>query len=227
VATNLPYETDIIPTSAGDLHITFLGHGSLLFTFNKLIIHVDPFSRVADYASLPKADLVLITHEHMDHLDPAALAHIQTPKTTLIYTEICAKQQPGGIVMHDGDERVVNGLHIRAVPAYNIIHQRDSGHPFHPKGEGNGYVVTFGDQQVYIAGDSEDTPEMKNLKNIAVAFLPMNLPYTMTPEMVAAAARAFSPRILYPYHFGSTQTSQLVDLLKPETDIEVRIRKLA
>jgi L-ascorbate metabolism protein UlaG (beta-lactamase superfamily) len=227
VTTNLPHETDILPTSAGDLHITFLGHGSLMFTFKKLVIHVDPFAQVADYSKLPKADLVLVTHEHMDHLDPMAMTHIQTRNTKVIYSEACAKGQPGGIVMHNGEEQVFHDLRIQAVAAYNILHKRENGQPYHPRGAGNGYVITFGDQRVYIGGDTENIPEMKDLKDIAIAFLPMNLPYTMTPEMVAECARVIKPRILYPYHFSKTDTSQLAELLKADPGIEVRIRKMA
>jgi L-ascorbate metabolism protein UlaG (beta-lactamase superfamily) len=106
------------------------------------------------------------------------------------------------------------------------VHQRDSGEPFHPKGQGNGYVIAFGDQRVYVAGDTENTPEMKALKGIDIAFLPMNLPYTMTPEMVADAARAFRPRILYPYHYGDTNPNLLVRLLDGEKGIEVRVRSM-
>ncbi len=107
------------------------------------------------------------------------------------------------------------------------MHKRDNGQPFHPKGSGNGYILTFGDVRVYIAADTENTPEMKALTGIEIAFLPMNLPYTMTPEMVADAAKAFKPRILYPYHFGNTDTDQLEELLGDEKEIEVRIRKMA
>jgi len=127
--------------------------------------------------------------------------------------------------MKNGDVNTVEGLTVEAVPAYNIIHQRAPGMPFHPKGMGNGYVITFGDVRVYIAGDTENIPEMKGLKNIDIAFLPMNVPYTMTPEMVADAAKAFNPKILYPYHFSETDTSKIVDLLKNEK-IEVRIRSM-
>jgi len=222
-----PFETDVIPTSAGDLAITFLGHGTLLMTFKGIRIHVDPFSRVADYARLPQADVILITHEHRDHLDPEALARVRTEKTVLILTETCAQQVQGGIVMRHGDMRTINGVTIEAVPAYNLVHKRENGQPFHPQGVGNGYILTFGDRRVYIAGDTENIPEMKRLRDIDCAFLPMNLPYTMTPEMVADAAKAFRPKILYPYHFGNTDTAKLVELLKEETDIEVRIRKLA
>jgi L-ascorbate metabolism protein UlaG (beta-lactamase superfamily) len=225
--TNTEFETDVIETSAGDLEMTFLGHGSLMFRLGEKVIHIDPFGRVADYASLPKANLVLITHEHQDHLDTEALEEIRTEDTEIVMTELCESNVAGGIVMRNGDVNVVQGVTIEAVPAYNLIHTRDTGDPFHPCGDGNGYVLTFGDTRVYIAGDSENTPEMMNLKDIDVAFLPMNLPYTMTPEMVAAAARAMSPSLLYPYHYGNTDTSELVELLKDRPDIEVRIRSLA
>jgi L-ascorbate metabolism protein UlaG (beta-lactamase superfamily) len=221
------FEIDWLSTSAGELAITFLGHGSLFFTFNGKVIHVDPFSRVADYTALPKADLILITHEHGDHLDLAALTHVQTGHSVVILTPTCAAQLGAGLVMANGDERDVDDIHIQAVPAYNLIHKREDGQPFHPKGLGNGYVITFSDCRVYVAGDTEAIPEMKNLREISCAFLPMNLPYTMTPEMVAEAARSFRPSILYPYHYGETDPTRLVDLLKADPDIEVRIRKMA
>jgi L-ascorbate metabolism protein UlaG (beta-lactamase superfamily) len=220
------FEKDGVPTSGGDLEIYFIGHGSLLFKYKGRTIYVDPFSRLADYSKLPKADLLLITHEHQDHLDPAAIDQIRTADTKVVLTQKCAEKVSGGMVMKNGDGQTVMGIMIEAVPAYNIIHKRDNGQPFHPKGQGNGYVLTFGDKLVYIAGDTENTPEMKALKNIDIAFLPMNLPYTMTPEMVADAAQAFKPKILYPYHYGDTDTSRIVELLKGVKDIEVRIRKM-
>ena len=221
------FETDCIPTSAGDLTITFLGHGTLMFDFNGKVIHVDPYSQVADYEDLPKADLILITHEHGDHLDPQALKHIQKENTKLILTERCATQVKGGIVMDNGDVETASGIRIEAVPAYNLIHKRPSGDPFHPQGAGNGYILTFGDVRVYIAGDTENIPEMESLEDIHVAFLPMNLPYTMTPEMVAEGAGRFQPRILYPYHYGNTDLSKLEEQLKDNKEIEVRIRQMA
>jgi L-ascorbate metabolism protein UlaG (beta-lactamase superfamily) len=221
------FEKDVIQTSAGDLEITFLGHGTLMLAFDGKIIHVDPFGRVADYAQLPKADLVLITHEHGDHMDLGALAHIRTGQTEVVLTETCAEQVAGGIVMRNGDTRTVKGIIIEAFPAYNIVNKRPNGQPFHPEGIGNGYILTFGDKRVYVAGDSENTQEMKALRDIDCAFLPMNLPYTMTPEMVADVAKAMQPKILYPYHYGDTDTSKLVELLKEQPGIEVRVRKLA
>jgi L-ascorbate metabolism protein UlaG (beta-lactamase superfamily) len=227
MATQEQFETDVIPTSAGDLKITFLGHGSLMMAFNGKTIYIDPFSRVADYSKLPEADIILITHEHRDHLDLQALASVRTERTTVVLTETCAGQVEDGIVMQNGDVHTVKGVHVEAVPAYNLVHKRENGQPFHPKGVGNGYILTFGDKRVYVAGDTENIPEMKKLQGIHCAFLPMNLPYTMTPEMVASAAKAFRPSILYPYHYGSTDTSKLEDLLREEKEIEVRIRRMA
>lgn len=221
-----PYETDIIKTSAGDLKITLIGHGTLMFTFGNEIIHVDPFTKVADYEKLPKADVILITHEHHDHLDLKALALVRTEKTKVVLTEACSKQVKNGIIMKNGEVQTVNRLKIEAIPAYNLVHKRDNGQPFHPKGVGNGYIITFGNKRVYVAGDTENIPEMKSLQEIDCAFLPMNLPYTMTPEMVANAAEAFRPKILYPYHFGGTDTSQLLRLLQDQKDVEVRIRNM-
>jgi L-ascorbate metabolism protein UlaG (beta-lactamase superfamily) len=222
------HEKDTLPTSQGDLEITFLGHASLILAFGGKTIHVDPYGDVADYSSLPKADLVLVTHEHHDHLDPAAFKAIVKPGTAAVGSKGCAGKLPAGaVILANGESRTVLGLPIEAVPAYNIAHKRPDGNPFHPKGAGNGYIVMFGDKRIYIAGDTENTPEMKALKGIDVAFLPMNLPYTMTPEQVADAARAIRPKVLYPYHYGDTDTSKLVKLLQGEEDIEVRIRKLS
>jgi len=220
------FETDVIKTSGGDLAITFIGHGSLMLKFDDKIIHIDPFSKLADYSNLPKANLLLITHEHQDHLDLAAIALIRTKETNVVLTGKCAEKLSGCLVMENGDSQMVGGITIEAVPAYNLLHKRENGQPFHPKGQGNGYLLTFADKRVYIAGDTEYTPEMKAFKSIDVAFLPMNLPYTMSPEMVADAALAFKPKILYPYHFGDIETTRIVQLLKDNKGIEVRIRKM-
>lgn len=220
------YEQDLIQTASGELKITFLGHATLMFTFQDKVIHVDPWLEQADYSQLPKADLILVTHDHFDHLDPAAIRILRQESTVIIGPPACQAKVPGVRVVKNGDRLTVLGLEIEAVPAYNIQHKRPDGNPFHPKGVGNGYLITFADKKVYVAGDTENIPEMKNLKNIAVAFLPMNLPYTMTPEMVAEAARWFKPSILYPYHYGETDTSRLVALLKDTPEIEVRIRRL-
>ena len=220
------FETDFIDTGDGALMVTFIGHGTLMFQYNGAVIHVDPVSREADYTLMPAADLVLITHEHGDHLDPKALEQISKDGTVIVLNSNSAEKAGGGMVMKNGEVKTVKGLKIEAVPAYNIISKRDGGEPYHPKGNGNGYVITFGGKRVYVAGDTENTPEMKALKDIDIAFLPMNLPYTMSPEMAAEAARAFRPKVLYPYHYGNTDVKQLAELLKGEQGIEVRIREM-
>ncbi len=224
--TETGFEIDIIKADSGNLEITFIGHGTLMCKYGGKVIHIDPFSRLADYSKMPKADIILITHEHRDHLDLKALDLVRTEKSLVVLTNKCASQVEGGTVMKNGDVRTVGGLRIEAVPAYNIVNMRSEGVPFHPKGLGNGYVILFGNKRIYVAGDTENIPEMQQLKNIDVAFLPMNLPYTMTPEMVADAAKSFKPKILYPYHYGNTEPSKIVELLKGEAEIEVRIRKM-
>jgi L-ascorbate metabolism protein UlaG (beta-lactamase superfamily) len=220
------FPSDVVKTSSGDLKITFVGHASLIFSFNNKIFHVDPFSSLADYATLPKADVILITHQHPDHLDPTAINKIRTKETTVVLTGTVAGQLPGGMVMKNGDVKIIEGVTIEAVPAYNIVHKSDTGELFHPKGVGNGYVMAFGDKRVYVAGDTENIPEMAGLKNIDIAFLPMNLPYTMTPEMTAAGAKMVQPKILYPYHYGTTDTALLMKLLQDQKGIDVRIREM-
>jgi L-ascorbate metabolism protein UlaG (beta-lactamase superfamily) len=221
------FEQDLLHTSAGDLTLHFLGHASLRLSLAGKEIYVDPFGEMADYSRLPPADVILVSHHHADHFDPQAIARIRTEKTQTVLTEACAGKLAGGIVMKNGDARTVGGWNVEAVPAYNIVHKRENGQPFHPRGEGNGYVVAFGDKRLYFAGDTENVPEMKDLRDIECAFLPVNLPYTMSPEMAADAARSFRPRILYPYHYGNTDIARLAALLKDEAGIEVRIRKMA
>jgi len=220
------FETDLLPTAAGNLKITFIGHASLMFEFGGKVIYNDPVGQYGDFSGLPKADLILAAHEHGDHFDPEMIRKISKEGTKLVLTPLCAAKVKGGIVLKNGEEKTVDGIRIEAVPAYNIAHMRSPGMPFHPKGDGNGYVLTFGDKRVYIAGDTENIPEMKGLGRIDVAFLPMNLPYTMTPEMVADAARMVRPAILYPYHTTDTDTAKLPPLLKDEAGIEIRIRRM-
>ncbi len=216
---------DKINTSAGIVEMHFIGHGSLMFKVNSFVIYFDPVRSSGSYDNFPKADLILVTHEHSDHLDVKLIDDLKKQGTMLLCNEISASKVPWAMTMKAGDKKEINNIVIEAVPAYNIVNERAPGQPFHPKGAGLGYLLTIGDKRFYIAGDTENTTEMKALKNIDVAFLPMNLPYTMTPEMVADAARAFKPEILYPYHFGDTNTDEIIKLLK-DTNITVRIRNL-
>lgn len=214
------FQEDVFKTSSGELKITFIGHGTLMLAWGGKVIHVDPVSMYADYAALPKADLILVTHEHSDHLDAKAIQAVSTANTVLVTNQSSARGFPNASVMKNGDAKSISGIGIEAVPAYNLEKS------FHPKGNGNGYVLTFGDKRVLVAGDTENVPEIKALKNIDVAFLPMNLPFTMTPEQVADVAKAIRPKVLYPYHFGNTDAGALVALLKDEKGIEVRVRDL-
>jgi L-ascorbate metabolism protein UlaG (beta-lactamase superfamily) len=218
-----PKQVDEFPLKDGALKVTFLGHGTLMLDWNGWIIHVDPFGQQADYRSLPKADLILITHEHSDHLDTKAISQITKNGTVVVANAASAGKLKAAQVLGNGQRTTVHGLQIEAVPAYNTT----AGHTqYHPKGRDNGYVLGFGDTRVYIAGDTENIPEMSSLGDIAVAFLPMNQPYTMTPQQVAAAARSFRPKVLYPYHYGDTDPQKLVAALKDSPGIEVRIRDL-
>lgn len=220
--------SDRFETSQGPLEIVFLGHASLIIHFQNSHVYIDPVRQYADFSKYPRADLILVTHEHGDHLDPAAIAALSTPATRIILPEASRKKLGKGEALAHYAEVQAAGLTVRAVPAYNVSPDRQG---FHPKSRGdNGYLITAGSGidvlRIYIAGDTEPIPEMANLGQVDIAFLPMNLPYTMTPEQVAAAARTIHPRILYPYHFGKTDTNRLVSLLAEEKGIEVRIRKL-
>ncbi|HEY6000322.1 MAG TPA: MBL fold metallo-hydrolase [bacterium] len=221
-----PPEKDLLKGPAGDLEVTFVGHGSLILSAGGVVVHVDPWGKLADYGALPKADVVLVTHEHQDHLDPKAIAAVCKASTRVIASAAAVAQIPGAAAMANGDQAVAAGVPIEAVPAYNLRHEREPGVPYHPKGRGNGYVLTMAGLRIYVAGDTENVPEMKALAGVDVAFLPMNVPYTMTPEMAADAALMVRPKILYPYHFGETDTSRLAALLKDHPEIEVRIRRM-
>ncbi len=225
VAAETAMDTNPAKSSQGDLKIAVIGHGSVMFTHDGKTIHVDPWSKQGDYSKLPKADLILITHEHQDHLDLDAISKIMKADTKIVINPKCSEKLPNATVMKNGDIVSFAGLQVEAVPAYNIVHKRDNGQPFHPKGSGNGYVITFGAKRVYVAGDTENIPEMKALKNIDVAFLPMNLPYTMTPEMVADAVKSFRPKQLYPYHTGPKEVKKLEALMKDSKDTVIVYNK--
>ena len=190
-----------------------------MFEYNSLIIHVDPRNSEADYSVLPDADLIFITHAHGDHYDPTALNQIKKESTRMICTQ--AVKDLGTYtdditVMNNGDEATFEGIPVEAVPAYNHTLS------YHPKGVCNGYIFTFGQKRVYVAGDTEDIPEMANI-DADIAFIPMNQPYTMTVSQAVNAALMIDPGILYVYHFGSSDTSQLRSQLSTHEEIEVRM----
>lgn len=220
------FERDTLQTQGGNLVITFLGHASLLFNYQDRNIYVDPVMQVADYSLLPKADAILVTHEHGDHLDPIAIDNITKPETEVFLSRLCFDKLKKGKVCQNESFFIAAGVPVETVAAYNIYGLRGNGKPYHPKGEGNGYVMTFGQFKVYVAGDTELTPEMAKLKNIDIAFLPIGLPYTMEPAMAIEAAKKLELKILYPYHFNNSNPEEVVRaFIGSKTEVRVRLLK--
>jgi L-ascorbate metabolism protein UlaG (beta-lactamase superfamily) len=217
------FASDSFVTPSGKLEIVFIGHATLAMQLGNFKIHVDPQTRYTDYSRWEKADLILITHEHGDHLDMNAIKALSGPQTLVITTQAVRNKLGLGEVLEHGPVRMEGPFAITAVPAYNVTPGRTGYHPRERKD--NGYVVSAGSFRIYIAGDTEPIPEMANLGPLDVAFLPMNQPYTMTPEQVAEAVRVIRPKIVYPYHYSSTNPRDLEKLLEKDTYTEVRIRK--
>lgn len=215
-------------TSAGVLKITPIQHASFTIEAGGQVIEVDPAvsgqaPAPPDFASAPKADVVLITDIHGDHLDMKTLPLVRKSGTTVIIPSAASAQVADGVVMKNGETKKIGVWTIEAVPMYNLKRGPSEGKLYHDKGRGNGYVVTYGGLRIYIAGDTEGVPEMRALKNIDVAFVPMNLPYTMTPEEAADAVKAFHPKIVYPYHYGKSDLAILEKGLAG-SGVDVRIR---
>jgi L-ascorbate metabolism protein UlaG (beta-lactamase superfamily) len=227
-------KSDIIRTADGNnLKISFFGHGSIAFEYAGKHIYIDPVSDYADYSRLPSADLILVTHEHGDHLDTGAIEALYKEGTTGFGNKTAVDASgydgyvPGELTMAHGDVKKLPYVTVEAVPAYNTSPEKQN---FHPKARlHNGYILTFGGTRIYVAGDTEDTPEVMALKNIDIAFLPVNLPYTMTEEQAARAVKAIKPGIFYPYHYGGTDhKTDLAKLSKliEGSGVEMRIRPL-
>ncbi len=217
-------ETETVPTSSGDIRITPVTHGSLMLEFGGKVIHVDPWSG-GDYSGLPKADVILITDIHGDHMDPKMVQELSKESTAVVAPAAVAKTVSQAQVMENGESKSVEGIRLEAVPMYNLVRGPGPGKLFHDKGRGNGYVLTLGGKRLYFSGDTECTPEMKALKDIDVAFVCMNLPYTMTPEEAAGCVAAFRPKVVYPYHYRGSDLGKFSAALKEEKGIEVRLRE--
>ena len=222
------YEVDVFKTKSGKtVRFHALVHASIRIDFDGKEIMIDPVTRLGgrtiDYTTMPKADYILVTHEHGDHFDKEALTLLSGQQTQLVMNQRCAEMYGTGEAispMVNGQCTMFNDLKVEAVPAYNTT----EGHlQFHPKGRDNGYILTLDGLRIYIAGDTEDIPEMADIKDIDIAFLPCNQPYTMTPEQLVKAARMVKPKVLFPYHYGQTDVSGLPALLKDD-GIDVRIR---
>jgi L-ascorbate metabolism protein UlaG (beta-lactamase superfamily) len=214
--------SDEFPTSAFAVTVTAIHHASMMLQANEKAIYVDPWSQ-GNYDGLPQADLILITDVHPDHLDKAMVDRLSKPGTVIIAPEAVSKTITRAKVLHNGEHTTWGVWEIDAIPMYNLKRGPSEGKLYHDKGRGNGYVLTFGGVRFYIAGDTEGIPEMRALKNIDVAFVPMNLPYTMTPEEAADAVRAFHPRIVYPYHYQGSNIKDFARLLNG-SGIDVRLR---
>ena len=220
-------ETDVFVTHLDDglVKIHALLHASICIEHDGRVIYVDPVTQLrgctVDYSPMPQADIILVTHEHPDHYDTAALRQLTTDKTQLIMNPRCVELYGRGQAMKNGDQQpLAGGGSLVAVPAYNTTLEHLQ---FHPKGRDNGYVLTLGSLRIYIAGDTEDIPEMADLQDsgIDIAFLPCNQPFTMTPEQLVRAAKMVSPKVLFPYHYGETDVSVIPTLL-PEVDVRIR-----
>ncbi len=214
--------TDEFQTTGGTVKITPIRHASLLIQAGDQAVYVDPVGQ-GNYDGLPPADLILITDIHGDHLDPKLIAKLRKDGTAIIAPEAVAKSVPEASVIRIGETKTSGPWKIEAVPAYNIKHGPAEGRVFHEKGRGIGYLLAYGGKRFYISGDTENIPEMKSLGNIDVAFLCMNLPYTMTPDEAAEAARAFKPKVVYPYHYRGSDLKAFAKALEG-SGVEVRIR---
>lgn len=219
-------EVDVFKTPGGKtVRFHALTHGSIRINYDGKEFEIDPVGkqggRFVDYANQPKADFILVTHGHGDHFDMEAIQQLTRPGTCLIANLQCTNLAGHGLHMKNGDQLdFEEGITIEAVPAYNIS---EGNTQFHPQGRDNGYILTLDELRIYIAGDTEDIPEMEHINNIDIAFLPCNQPYTMTIEQLVRAARIIKPKVLFPYHYSQTDMSALPDLLKAD-GIEVRIR---
>ena len=217
------FEIDEFTTKSGKtVRFHALMHACIRIEFDGKEIQIDPVqklgNRTVDYAAMPKADYIFVTHEHGDHYDANAIKQLSADKTQLIMNKRCTDMYGAGKVMQNGDKLQLVDVSVEAVPAYNTT----EGHTqFHPKGRDNGYILTIDGLRIYIAGDTEDIPEMSWVKNIDIAFLPCNQPYTMTPDQLVRAAKIIKPKVLFPYHYGQTDLNTIPVQLK---DIDVRIR---
>lgn len=220
------YEVDVFKTKSGKtVKFHALVHASIRIEFEGKEIEIDPVTklgdRTIDCSALPKADYLLVTHEHSDHFDKEAIRQLSDANTRLITNKRCAEMLGYGEIMANGDRiRLADDFTLEAVAAYNTT----EGHTqFHPKGRDNGFILNIDGLRIYIAGDTEDIPEMADINDIDVAFLPCNQPFTMTPDQLVRAARVVKPKVLFPYHYGKTDVSGIPSALSDD-GIDVRIR---
>jgi L-ascorbate metabolism protein UlaG (beta-lactamase superfamily) len=208
--------------TVGTVKITPIRHASLMLEAGGKVVHVDPWSQ-GNYEGLPQADIILITDIHGDHMDAKAIEKVKKASTQIVAPTAVAKTVSDAAVINNGEKKTIDGIVIEAIPMYNLKRGPAEGKFYHDKGRGNGYVITLAGSRIYIAGDTEGVPEMRALKNIDVAFVPMNLPYTMTPEEAASAVKEFHPKIVYPYHYRQSDTKAFAAALEG-SGVDVRLR---
>ena len=219
------YEVDEFKTKSGKtLKFHALVHASIRIEYDGKEIEIDPVTKLGnktiDFSAMPKADYIFVTHEHGDHFDKEAIKLLSKKETQLVMNKRCANMYGPCAVLHNGQSATLGDIEVEAVPAYNITEGRTQ---FHPKDRDNGYILTIDGLRIYIAGDTEDIPEMQDIKDIDIAFMPCNQPYTMTTEQLVRAAKTVMPKVLFPYHYGQTDVSGISSQLK-DSGIEVRIR---
>ena len=218
--------TTTIAATGGDITITAIRHASVQIEHAGKVIQVDPAE--GDFSKAKQGDLVLITDIHGDHLNPDLVAKVRKPGVPVVmpaavHSDATGAKIPAPIeVLANGQTKTVAGVSIEAVPMYNLQRGPSAGQLFHTKGRGNGYIVTLGGKRLYFAGDTECTTEMKALKNIDVAFIPMNLPYTMPPSEAADCVKAFKPKVVIPYHYQGQKPEEFQAAVKG-SGVEVRL----
>jgi L-ascorbate metabolism protein UlaG (beta-lactamase superfamily) len=220
-----PTASDNLKANGGDIKITPVNHAGVMFEYQGKVIYADP---VGNYSELPKADLILITDVHGDHVNAGTIGQLKKDGTVIVAPSAVAKTVTEAKVVDPGASTDVKldkvDVKIDTIPMYNLTRGPAAGQLFHTKGRGDGFILNVGGKRIYLAGDTECIPEMKALKNIDVAFIPMNLPYTMTPEEAAECAKAFKPKVVYPYHYMGTDTQKFADAMKGTAGVEVRLR---
>lgn len=222
-STNQYLPTDTVKTSKGNLEIQVIGHCFFHFRFNKINIYVDPLSNLADISQMPKADIILITHNHRDHLNINAITTLSKPDTKIFISKSCISKINLGQVLKNNTQVTIDDIYIKAVPAYNTVHLRPDNIPFHPKGAGNGYFMVFGDKTVYISGDTEYIDEMRFFMKPDVVFMTVMMPFTMDEDMCIKSIKKLTPKILYLLSYNIDKESLKARILEALPKVSLRV----
>ena len=219
-------DPDVEKVKGGELTIQPVTHATLVLSYHNKNMYIDPSGGAEAFKGLAAPDMIVITDIHGDHFDPKTVEAINTSKAVLVVPRAVANMLPAAmdkvVILNNGDKTKLEGISIEAIPMYNLPEAPDARHT---KGRGNGYILTIGDKNIYISGDTEDIPEMRALKKIDIAFVCMNLPYTMDVNQAAQGVLAFKPKVVYPYHYRGQDINTFKTLVNTGTkNIEVRLR---